>query len=31
LTNGVYGIANRSAKIKEGLTNYKNELTTNGA
>lgn len=31
LTNGVYGIANRSAKIKEGLTKYKNELTTNGA
>ena len=30
LTNGVYGIANRSAKIKEGLTKYKNELTTNG-
>lgn len=31
LTNGVYGISNRSAKIKEGLTKYKNELTTNGA
>ena len=31
LTNGVYGIANRTAKIKEGLTKYKNELTTNGA
>lgn len=31
LTNGVYGIANRSAKIKEGLTKYKNELTINGA
>lgn len=31
LTNGVYGIANRSARIKEGLTKYKNELTTNGA
>lgn len=31
LTNGVYSIANRSAKIKEGLTKYKNELTTNGA
>lgn len=31
LTNGVYGIVNRSAKIKEGLTKYKNELTTNGA
>lgn len=31
LTNGVYGIANRSAKIKEGLTKYKNELTTNGS
>lgn len=31
LTNGVYGIANRSAKIKEGLAKYKNELTTNGA
>ena len=31
LTNGVYGITNRSAKIKEGLTKYKNELTTNGA
>lgn len=31
LTNGVYGIANRSTKIKEGLTKYKNELTTNGA
>lgn len=31
LTNGVYGIANRRAKIKEGLTKYKNELTTNGA
>lgn len=31
LTNGVYGIANRSAKIKEGLTKYKNELTTNSA
>lgn len=31
LTNGVYGIANRNAKIKEGLTKYKNELTTNGA
>lgn len=31
LTNGVYDIANRSAKIKEGLTKYKNELTTNGA
>lgn len=31
LTNGVYGIANRSAKIKEGLTKYKNELITNGA
>ena len=31
LTKGVYGIANRSAKIKEGLTKYKNELTTNGA
>lgn len=31
LTNEVYGIANRSAKIKEGLTKYKNELTTNGA
>lgn len=31
LTNGVYGIANRSAKIKEGLTKYKNELTTNRA
>ncbi len=31
LTNGVYGIANRSAKIKKGLTKYKNELTTNGA
>lgn len=31
LTNGVYGIANRSAKIKEGLTKYKNELTTNDA
>lgn len=31
LANGVYGIANRSAKIKEGLTKYKNELTTNGA
>lgn len=31
LTNGIYGIANRSAKIKEGLTKYKNELTTNGA
>ena len=31
LTNGVYGIAKRSAKIKEGLTKYKNELTTNGA
>lgn len=31
LTNGVYGIANRSVKIKEGLTKYKNELTTNGA
>lgn len=31
LTNGVYGIANRSAKIKEGLIKYKNELTTNGA
>lgn len=31
LTNGVYGIANRSAKIKEGLTKYKNELTTKGA
>lgn len=31
LTNGVYGIADRSAKIKEGLTKYKNELTTNGA
>lgn len=31
LTNGVYGIASRSAKIKEGLTKYKNELTTNGA
>lgn len=31
LTNGVYGIANRSAKIREGLTKYKNELTTNGA
>ena len=24
LTNGVYSIANRSAKIKEGLTKYKN-------
>lgn len=31
LKNGVYGIANRSAKIKEGLTKYKNELITNGA
>lgn len=31
LANGVYGIANRTAKIKEGLTKYKNELTTNGA
>ena len=31
LKNGVYSIANRSAKIKEGLTKYKNELTTNGA
>lgn len=31
LTNGVYGIANRSDKIKEGLIKYKNELTTNGA
>lgn len=31
LTNGVYDIANRRAKIKEGLTKYKNELTTNGA
>lgn len=31
LTNGVYGITNRSAKIKKGLTKYKNELTTNGA
>lgn len=31
LTNGIYGIANRTAKIKEGLTKYKNELTTNGA
>lgn len=31
LTNGVYSIANRTAKIKEGLTKYKNELTTNGA
>ena len=31
MTNGVYGIANRSAKIKEGLTKYKNELATNGA
>lgn len=31
LTNGVYSIANRSAKIKEGLTKYKNELTTNSA
>lgn len=31
LTNGVYGITNRSAKIKEGLAKYKNELTTNGA
>lgn len=31
LTNRVYGIVNRSAKIKEGLTKYKNELTTNGA
>lgn len=31
LTNGVYGIANRTTKIKEGLTKYKNELTTNGA
>ena len=31
LSNGVYGIANRTAKIKEGLTKYKNELTTNGA
>lgn len=31
LTNGVYGISNRRAKIKEGLTKYKNELTTNGA
>lgn len=31
LTNGVYDIANRTAKIKEGLTKYKNELTTNGA
>lgn len=31
LTNGVYGITNRTAKIKEGLTKYKNELTTNGA
>lgn len=31
LVNGVYGIANRTAKIKEGLTKYKNELTTNGA
>lgn len=31
LTNGVYSIANRSAKIKEGLTKYKNELTANSA
>lgn len=31
LTNGVYGVANRTAKIKEGLTKYKNELITNGA
>lgn len=31
LSNGVYGIANRTAKIKEGLAKYKNELTTNGA
>lgn len=30
LTNGVYGIANRRAKIKEGLTKYlKINLTTN--
>ena len=31
LTKGVYGIVNRRAKIKKGLTKYKNELTTNGA
>ena len=31
LTNRVYSIANRTAKIKEGLIKYKNELTTNGA
>lgn len=31
LTNGVYGINSRTAKLKEGLQNYKNELTTNSA
>lgn len=29
--NGVYGIANRQAKLKAGLQRLKNELTTNGA